>query len=99
MIRIEIVSAAVEDRIVPNKTSPDKPWQFREQNAYAFVVDPDGKPQKYPISCLIPLDKDQAPYQPGFYTLDPRSVYVGDYRKLEIGRVRLMPEGGARKAA
>lgn len=100
MIRIEIVSTSFDDRVVPNKANPDKPWQFREQSGYAFLMDPEGKPMKYPIACAIPLEKDQAPYPVGFYTLDSRSIYVGDFRKLELGRVRLVPEqGAARRAA
>ncbi len=100
MIRIEIVKASFEDRVIPNKANPDKPWQFREQSGYAFLVDPEGKPMKYPIACTIPLAKDQPPYPAGFYTLDPRSVYVADFGRLELARVKLLPEAaGARKAA
>ena len=58
MIRIEVVSNPVEDRMVPNKSSPDKPWHFREQNAYAFLVDAEGNAPKYPISILLSLEKD-----------------------------------------
>lgn len=95
MIRIEVVNTAVDDRTVTSK-SGDKSWQFRDQGAYAFIEDRDGRMPKYPVNCRIPLEKDQPPYPAGFYTLDPRSIYVGDFGKLEIGRVRLLPE---RKAA
>ena len=55
---------------------------------------------KYPVACSIPLEKDAAPYQAGYYTLDMRSIYVGDFRRLELGRVKLVPEAaGARKVA
>jgi len=89
MIRIEVVSAAVDERS-GNKNG--KNWVIREQSAYAHLLDEHSKPMKYPVACSIPLEKDAAPYQPGFYTLDMRSVYVGDFRRLELGRVRLVPE-------
>jgi len=97
MIRIEIVSSHVEEKS-GNKNGKD--WKIREQGAWAHLLGEDGNPQKYPVSCSIQLERDAPAYQPGFYTLDPRSLYVGDFRRLEIGRVRLMPEAsGARKAA
>ena len=97
MIRIEVVNTTVDERS-GNKNG--KNWLIREQSAYAHLLDEFSKPLKYPVACTIPLDKDAAPYQPGFYTLDMRSVYVGDYRRLELGRVKLVPDvAGARKAA
>ncbi len=50
------------------------------------------------MACSIPLEKDAPAYQAGFYTLDLRSIYVGDFRRLELGRVKLVPAGGAPKA-
>ncbi len=97
MIRIEIVSTEVDEKS-GNKNGKD--WRIREQEAYAHLIGQDGKPGKYPVACSIQLDKDAPAYQPGFYTLDPRSLYVGDFRRLELGRLRLTPDGGAaRKAA
>lgn len=97
MIRIEIVSSTVDERS-GNKNGRN--WVIREQGAYAHLLDEHGKPLKYPVACLVPLEKDAPPYPLGFYTLDLRSVYVGEFRRLELGRVKLLPEGGAaRKAA
>jgi hypothetical protein len=97
MIRIEVVSPHVEER---SGIKDGKNWLIREQSAYAFVLDPEGNPAKYPVACSIMLEKNDRPYQPGFYTLDPRSIYVGDFRRLELGRLKLLPESGpARKAA
>ena len=97
MIRIEIVSSSVDERS-GNKNGKD--WLIREQGAWAHLLDDSGKPLKYPVACSIPLEKDARPYGEGFYTLDPRSIYVGDFRRLELGRVKLVPESGAaRKAA
>ena len=97
MIRIEVVSTTVDERS-GNKNGRN--WVIREQGAYAHLLDETGKPHKYPVACLVPLEKDAAPYQLGFYMLDLRSVYVGEFRRLELGRVKLVPEAaGARKAA
>jgi hypothetical protein len=97
MIRIEVVSSTVDER---SGTKNGKDWLIREQEAYAHLLDEHGKPRKYPVACSIPLEKDAPPYQPGFYTLDLRSIYVGDFRRLELGRVKLVPAGaGAAKAA
>ena len=89
MIRIEVVSSTVDERS-GNKNG--KNWVIREQAAYAHLLDEHGKPTKYPVACSIPLERDAQPYQPGFYTLDARSIYVGDFRRLELGRVRLIAE-------
>ena len=96
MIRIEVVSTVVDERS-GNKNG--KNWLIREQGAYAHRLDENSKPLKYPVACSIPLEKDAQPYQPGFYTLDLRSVYVGEFRRLELGRVKLVPAGNAAKAA
>ena len=93
MIRIEITSSTFDERS-GNKNG--KNWVIREQPAYAHLLDEHSKPFKYPVACSIPLETDAPPYQAGFYTLDLRSVYVGDFRRLELGRVKLAPE---RKAA
>jgi hypothetical protein len=97
MIRIEVVSSNIDERS-GNKNGKD--WLIREQGAWAFVLDAEGNPSKYPVACSIMLEKGDMPYQPGFYTVDPRSIYVGDFRRLEIGRLRLIPETPmGRKAA
>jgi len=93
MIRIEILNSTIDER---SGSKNGKNWVIREQAAYAHLLDEHGKPVKYPVACSIPLEREGSAYQPGFYMLDPRSIYVGDYRRLELGRVKLLPE---RKAA
>lgn len=83
-IRIEVVTAEIEHRQVKN-------FDFYTQPGFAFLMDASGKPSKYPQKIEITHDKDSPPYQPGFYTLDPRSFYVGDYHKLSIGKMKLSP--------
>ncbi len=96
MIRIEIVSTNVDEKS-GNKNGKD--WKIREQSAWAHLLDEFGNPEKYPVACSITLEKNAPAYAPGFYTLDPRSLYVGNFRQLEIGRVRLIPESVASREA
>lgn len=96
MIRIEVVSTTVDER---HGSKDGRAWTIREQAAYAHLLDENGRPHKYPGACSIPLDRDAPAYAPGFYNLDLRSVYVGDFRRLELGRVKLVPEGGAQRRA
>jgi hypothetical protein len=80
MIKIEIESGDTKDLFeltgVSSKTN--KPYHIRRQTAYAFTVGPDGKPSKYPKQIGLYLEKDQAPYPAGLYTLHPSSLDVRD---------------------
>jgi hypothetical protein len=96
MIRVEVVSSTIDERS-GNKNGKD--WLIREQGAYAHLLDDEGKPHKYPVACIIPLERNAAPYPQGFYTLDLRSIYVGEFRRLELGRVRLIPEASNTREA
>lgn len=87
-IRIEVTDATIEHRQV---TKGGKTFDFYTQTAYAFIPDALGKPSKYPQRIEIGHDKDAPGYQPGFYTLDPRSFFVGDFNRLSIGRMKLSP--------
>jgi hypothetical protein len=89
MIKIEVVSTEFDEK--SGTSQRNKPYTIREQAAYAHVLDAQGKPGKYPVACKLPLEADQPPYQPGFYTVDPRSVVVGDFGRLGFGRVKLQP--------
>lgn len=90
-IRIEITEAHIDHRQQTAKNG--KVYDFFTQTGYAFIPDAMGKPPKYPQRIEIGHDKDSPAYQPGFYTLDPRSFFVGDFNKLSIGRMKLSPLG------
>lgn len=90
MIRIEVVSTTVDEKHGTSRKS-GKPYAIREQNAYAHVLDESGKPAKYPVQCRIGLEENAPPYTPGMYQLDPRSIFVGEFGRLSIGRLRLVP--------
>lgn len=90
MIRIEVA----DDTKVHTKSGTSKNgkgYTIHEQTAYAHVLDEEGRPAKYPVPCRLPVEDEAKPYKQGFYTLDPRSIFVGDYGRLEVGRARLAP--------
>lgn len=62
-----------------------KSYSIREQNA---ALDNGGD---FPHPFRIQLEDKQPAYAPGEYQLDPQSIYVGDFQRLSIGRVKLLP--------
>jgi len=89
MIKIEVASTTFNEK--HGTSGKGKPYSIKEQDAYAHVLGEDGKAAKYPVACKLPLEPDQVPYPLGFYTIDPRAVFVGDFGRLGLGRVRLTP--------
>lgn len=95
MIKIEVKSTSIIPRTITPKTGPNqgKPMVFHEQEAWAYCVSADGKPQPYPqrITLNIEVDRGQVAYNPGFYQVSPRSVYVDRFAALSLGRLILDP--------
>lgn len=87
-MQVEITSDVVNERS-GNKNGKD--WSIRTQTGYAFIPDDSGRAQPYPESITIDLKKDQLPYKPGRYQVHDASYFVGDYGKLSIGRLMLVP--------
>ncbi|EEZ3328787.1 hypothetical protein D1O90_004951 [Escherichia coli] len=85
-VRFEVTSAEVE---VKSGTNARGPWQIREQEAHMFKGD-----DKYPEKVVLALDDGQAPYLPGVYELDEKSLWVGKYKQVQL-RVRLKPVAAA----
>lgn len=94
-MQIEVTSPAVTER---SGTKNGKDWSIRTQTAYAFIPDETGKPKQYPESINIDLKKDQQPFAPGRYLLADASFHVGDYGKLSIGRLVLVPASPQQRA-
>ena len=89
-MKIIIKSDAVNVRNGMSRSN--KQYSIREQQA---ALDNGGD---FPHPFVLNLEDKQPAYPPGEYTLDPSSVYVGDFNKLTLGRVKLLPLV-ARKAA
>lgn len=89
MLKIEIKDGTVQTRSgVSAKTG--KPYNIREQEAYAYVAGRDGKPAPYPVRISIALSDEGPGYNPGTYHLDPACIYVDRFGGLAIGKPRLV---------
>lgn len=97
MLRVIVESAEVAEKSgVSAKTG--KPYRIREQEVYAYLVDSHGVEKKFPAPMRLGLD-DAPPYQPGEYRLSPECLYVADFGRLTVGRIRLVPKAPAVAAA
>jgi hypothetical protein len=86
MIKIEVKSGEVMSKT----TKTGRP--YRVQQAWAHLVGKDGHPLAYPVEMEMSYwDAADQPYPPGIYTLDPSSVYVGEFRRLSLGNLKLRP--------
>ncbi len=83
-MKIEVKSTAVSVRNGTSATT-GKPWEIREQQAYAHCTDRDGNPEAYPQRITINLRDGAQPFPLGEYTLGDASFYVGQYGRLSIG--------------
>lgn len=81
MIKIEIFK---EDERIETRTSrakEDKPARtFFEQTAYAHLGG------KFPSLIKLSMEKDQAPYAAGLYTLHSSSYVINNFGALELKR-------------
>lgn len=83
MIKVEVREAVINVRNITSKAG--KPLTFREQSAYAYTLDRDGKPRPYPQEIVLNIGEHQPePYPVGVYTLAPTSVWVDGYRHLTL---------------
>lgn len=98
MIKIEVTSAEVRTKSGTSART-GKPYNIREQDAYAYTVGRDGQPQKYPQKIVINLGDDQAPYPLGMYQPAAESFYVDRFGGLSLGLVLKPLPVSAAKAA
>lgn len=97
MFRVIVESAEVtEKRGIAAKTG--KPYQIREQEVYVYLLDGQGVEKKFPSAIRVGLD-DSPPYAPGEYRLSPDFLHVGDFGRLMVGRIRLVPKAPTVAAA
>lgn len=90
MIKIEVKTEHVNEKSGITATT-QKPYKIREQTVWAYLVSKDGSEKPYPTETRVLLEDGQFPYKPGFYTISPQSIFVGQFEKLSIGRLVLMP--------
>lgn len=84
-LRIEVKSDAVETRSGTSKNG--KPYSIRSQTAYAYTYEQNGNPKPFPERISLNLEDNQQAYPVGNYALDlEKSIYVGDFGRLSLGR-------------
>jgi hypothetical protein len=98
-IKIEVKTTEVSTKS-GTSAKTGKPYSIREQEAWAYTTDRDGRPHPYPQRIRITLGDDQPPYPTGLHTLSPASFFVDRFGGLALGPV-LQPLGAvpAAKAA
>lgn len=87
MIKIELnaMDCAVKTKEVTQKGTGEILY-FREQKAYIY------NGGIYPKQFVIGLEREQAEYPAGFYTLSEDSFDVGDFGALKFARnIKLIP--------
>lgn len=93
MLRVEIKRADVQTEVIRPSNKPGAKqfaeFEKRYQIGYVLLLDQNGSPGDYPTQVNIGLQKDQAPYPPGMYTLGPESFYVDRNKNFAIGKLIL----------
>lgn len=88
MIKIEIHSSDVR---TINYVKNGKPGTLYKQEAYASLMDRQGKAKPYPekTEISVPLDQNGHPkaYMPGVYQLHPSSFYLDRFGGLSVAPV------------
>lgn len=101
MLKVEIKDTQVTTRQGTNDQGQN--WKVREQQAYVFVYSDNGLLSAYPDKMTIRLTvgnanlPDQPPYAAGTYYIDPSCFYIGQYNRLSVGTIKLIPEEDFKK--
>lgn len=65
-------------------TDKGKPWKQISQVGFAHTGD------KFPLQCKVKIQEEQPPYTAGKYRLSVKSLTVGKYGDIEIGREMIL---------
>jgi len=84
MIKIDVINPEVKTKT--GTSQKGRPYTLQSQVAYAYLPD-----KAFPVEISITLQGDKVPYPKGSYQLDPASLTVGSYGRLEIGNIVLKP--------
>lgn len=68
---------------------------YKVQEAYVQLFDEQGNPEKFPRRTELLFRASEEGYPAGEYVMAPQSLRVGQYDRLELGRVALLPVGSA----
>lgn len=90
MIKIEIKDATVNTRSGKARAT-GRDYTIRSQEGYAHTVSRNGNLNAYPEKISITLEDGQSAYPPGNYQIAPSSLFVGDFGRLTLGSLTLIP--------
>lgn len=94
-IRIEIKTAELQPRHITIGKGPKagQTSTIYEQEAWVTLLGNDGKPRPFPqrIVLNIDVDRKQAAFPVGVYSLGDTSFFINRFAQLEIGRIGLVP--------
>ena len=85
MIKIQILSETVEERGGTIQRGERKGETYHIRNQEGYVHNGHAFPERFQIAL-----GERPAYPVGMYYLDPATVQVGDYSKIEIGRSLLL---------
>jgi len=95
---IKILIHKGDARLINYTDKKGQPATLRAQEGYASTVNAQGEPAPYPEKFEFLLERDQAAYPPGEYTLHASAFHVDRNGKLALS-VRLQPIKPAARAA
>ncbi|MBN7134760.1 hypothetical protein A7A76_08510 [Lysobacter enzymogenes] len=85
MIKIQILSESVDERGGTIQRGDRKGETYHIRNQEGYVHNGHAFPERFQIAL-----GERPAYPVGMYYLDPATVQVGDYDKIEIGRSLLL---------
>lgn len=94
MFKVIVHSTAIAERSGTSQRT-GKDFYIREQSAFVFLNN-----EPYPQKITLNLNRDQAPYPKGEYTLTPE-FFVGNFGDLRVGmrQARLEPVADSKPKA
>lgn len=82
-VRIEIASKAFTTKRGKARGTGNDYVIYRQE---AYLHNGHHYPERFEVPLSAEEGKEPVPYEPGFYTLCPSSLKVGEYKDLEINR-------------
>lgn len=83
-MKIEIQSDTISTR--SGTSAAGKPYSIRSQQGWLHTA-----AAPYPSCLEINLEDNQPPHSPGYYEIDENSYFIDKYRRLTVGRLKLIP--------
>ena len=97
MIKVQVEKVEVEEKRGTSQRT-GKPYAIREQSAWGYFCDQEGRPHPHPQQVRITLGDLQEPYPVGAYVIADESFYPDRYGQVSC-RVKLRPVAAAAQSA